>query len=275
MNTTPGHRLDHGLQGPLRGRLPWLRTLAATALFQAGVCLAAPAVAVQVAPVDLDRGSVARGVVRAVGEATISSRLSARITELPLREGQSFKAGDLLAAFECDKPQAEARAAAATVQAQTKMVETNEELDKFNAIGKNELLISRAQLDRARADAQALDTLVKECRLTAPFGGRVMERTARAFEVAQIGQPLMRIADTSQLELELIVPSNWLAWLKPGSNFQFKLDETGRTLKATVLRLGAVVDPVSKTVRITGNFAPGMDTVLPGMSGTAAFARGR
>jgi RND family efflux transporter MFP subunit len=260
----------------------WLTTVLVTALAAHAASAApgapvpatavVPAAAAMTAPApESERGSIARGVVRAVGEATISSRLAARITELPLREGQSFQRGDLLVGFDCERPQAEARAAAAAVDVQTKLLETNEELDKFNAIGKNELLISRSQLDKARAERQAMDSQVKECRLTAPFSGRVMERMARAFEAVQVSQPLLRIADTSALELELIVPSVWLAWLKPGSAFQFRLDETGRALPATVQRLGAAVDPVSKTLRIVGNFRGGNDMVLPGMSGTAAF----
>ena len=36
-------------------------------------------------------------------------------------------------------------------------------------------------------------------------------------------------------------------------------------------RLGASVDPVSKTIRITANINPGDAMVLPGMSGAATF----
>lgn len=214
---------------------------------------------------------IARGVVRALSEATISSRLAARLIELPFAEGNQFSVGDVLAKFECSRTEAEARAAAAVVIAQSKQVETNKELDKFEAIGKNELLISIAQLERAQAESDALATLLSECVLKAPFNGKVVSRLARVHEAVEPGSPLIKIVGTDGVELDLIVPSLWLSWLKVGHDFQFLVDETGSTLPAKVTRLYPNVDPISKTIRIVAVFTANTDFVLPGMSGTGNF----
>jgi len=42
---------------------------------------------------------------------------------------------------------------------------------------------------------------------------------------------------------------------------------------AAVLRVGAAVDPVSQTVKVTAKLPGGRAQVLPGMSGTADFKR--
>ena len=216
----------------------------------------------------------ARGVARAVREATLSSRLAARIVEMPLAEGASFPKGALLVKFDCERQAAEARAAGAAADAQAKMVETNVELDKFESIGKNDLSISRSQLEKARAEADALRAQLKDCSLYAPFAGRVVERQAHNFEAVSASQPLLRVVDTSELEIELIVPSAWLQWLGDGAGFQFRIDESGQTLTGAVTRLMPTVDPVSKTIKVFGRLrtAKGASTVLPGMSGTAQFA---
>lgn len=216
-----------------------------------------------------------RGVVRAVREATLSSRLAARIADMPLAEGASFKSGTLLVRFDCERQSAEARAAAAAAEAQKKTVDTNVELDRFESIGKNDLAISRSVFEKARAESDALNTQVKDCNLYAPFAGRVTERMARSFEAVAVSQPLLRIVDPSALELDVIVPSSWLQWLVAGADFHFRVDETGQTMSAKVVRLTPAVDPVSKTIRVIGQFrgGKGTDHVLPGMSGTALFAR--
>ena len=216
----------------------------------------------------------ARGVARAVREATLSSSLAARIVEMPLQEGASFQKGTLLVKFDCERQAAEARAASAAADAQAKMVETNIELDKFESIGKNDLSISRSQLEKARAEADALKAQLKDCNLYAPFAGRVVERQARSFEAVLASQPLLRVVDTSELEIELIVPSAWLQWLGEGARFQFRIDESGHTLAGAVTRLTPTVDPVSKTIKVFGRLrsGKGLSTVLPGMSGTAHFA---
>jgi multidrug efflux pump subunit AcrA (membrane-fusion protein) len=99
----------------------------------------------------------------------------------------------------------------------------------------------------------------------------VVERIANVREVAASGQPLMRIQTGRDVELELIVPSQWLTWLGPGAAFQFRIDETGNTIRGEVTRLGASVDPVSRTIRVTARVTQSEGLILPGMSGSARF----
>lgn len=54
----------------------------------------------------------------------------------------------------------------------------------------------------------------------------------REQQFAQPGQGILEILDDSALELEFIVPSRWMAWLKDGYRFQVKIDETGGTYPA-------------------------------------------
>lgn len=224
------------------------------------------------AQVDADN---ARGVIRAAGEAMLSSRLAARIVKLSFKEGESFKKGDVLVEFDCERQAAEARAAKAQMQIQAKTVDTNEELDRFSSIGKNDLAISKSQLDKSKAELDALNAQLKDCKIIAPFQGRVVERVARNHEAVSVSQPLLRVADTTQLELDMIVPSAWLQWLDEGTHFEFKVDETGQTVKGQVDRVNAAVDPVSKTIKIVGRFKPSKGQLLPGMSGSARFAQPR
>ena len=212
----------------------------------APVAMAAQPVAEPVAtPSDL-----VRGVVNPSSESTISSKMTARIVALPFSEGQSFAAGALLARFDCSQIKAELTAAQAAAAAYRKSYETNVELDQYEAIGKNELAVSQANLGKAQAEANAVATQLTDCDVRAPFAGKVVERLANVKEIAASGQPLLKIQSGHDVELELIVPSNWLNWLQPGATFAFKIDETGNTLRGRIKRFGAAVDPVSKTIRV-------------------------
>jgi len=111
----------------------------------------------------------------------------------------------------------------------------------------------------------------KDCVIQAPYSGRVAELAVNAFETPGVNQPLMKIIGSDELELRLIVPSNWLSWLKIGESFSFQVDETGDEHQALVTQVGAEVDAVSRTVAITAKFESLPATVLPGMSGTALF----
>jgi membrane fusion protein, multidrug efflux system len=213
-----------------------------------------------------------RGVITPQLEAVIASRMTAGITYMPFKVGQSFGQGAVLARFDCSITQAQYQAANAATAAYRKSYETNVELDQYEAVGKNEVAVSRANMGKAVAEAGAISAQLSQCAVYAPFSGTVVEQIAHVHEVAATGQPLMKVQTNNQLEVQLIVPSKWMTWVKPGVPFTFKIDETGQSVTGSVTRLGASVDPVSKTIRITGSIKREADmTILPGMSGAATF----
>jgi membrane fusion protein, multidrug efflux system len=219
-------------------------------------------------PVESD---LVRGVINPSSESTIASKMTARIVAMPYGEGQSFPAGALLARFDCSQINAELNAARAATAAYRKTYDTNVELDQYEAVGKNEVAVSKANLGKAEAEANAVAAQLSDCEVRAPFAGKVVEQIARAREIAASGQPLLKIQSGREVELELIVPSKWLTWLEPGATFVFKIDETGNVIRGQVKRFGASVDPVSKTIRVTGVVTERNGLVLAGMSGTATF----
>jgi RND family efflux transporter MFP subunit len=236
-----------------------------------------PAVTADAAPAKAELPKAAkpetavRGIVQSKQEATISSRMTARIVAMPYGEGDAFPKGALLARFDCSQIQAQLNAAHAATAAYRKTYETNVELDQYEAVGKNEVAVSQANLGKADAEAKAVAAQLSDCAVYAPFSGKVVEAIAHTREVAASGQPLLKIQSGGNLEIELIVPSRWLTWLRPGAAFGFRIDETGQEVKGVVTRLGASVDAVSKTIRVTGDITETTGLVLPGMSGSATF----
>lgn len=213
-----------------------------------------------------------RGVVHAVQDAMIASDIASRVDRLPLREGDAFRAGDVLVEFDCDKPRAELRAAEAEAQVNRIAADNARLLDARRAIGRIEVQAANARYEKAKAAAEALNVRVRDCRIVAPFSGRVAEMRIHEHEMAAPGQALMRLVDAGSLEIDLIVPSTWLGWLRIGSPLSVKIEETGLSYAASVSRTAAAVDPVSQTIKITARFQPGdISAVLPGMSLEARF----
>lgn len=214
-----------------------------------------------------------RGVVRPARQATISTDGALRAVDLPFREGARFKNGDTLAMFDCRRQKADLAAAVAARREAVLTMESNIELDRYQAVGKNDVAISRARADKASADVSGLETRLDECRLVAPFDGRITELSLRTYERTVPQRPFISIIDDSVLEIELIAASAMLSRLAPGTRFSFRLDELGgRTVDAEVAHLGASVDPVSKTIKIIGLVKVHDPQILSGMSGTAIFS---
>ena len=212
-----------------------------------------------------------RGLVKPIRELTLSSNRIARISEINFKEGDSFKQGEKLVRFNCLQQRAEERAAEAEALAREAVFKNNQDLSKFNAVGSLELELSKSQYEKARADLNVLTVRNWDCVIKAPWTGRVTEVKAHTLEVVEPGREIMKILDDSSLEIEMIVPSKWLAWLQPGMNFPIIIDETGKSYESYISRIGARVDPVSQTLRIFASFKNNVPDVLAGMSGKAVL----
>lgn len=212
-----------------------------------------------------------RGMVRAINDATISTELNARILEITRREGEAFRKGDVLLRLDCDKYDTELAAARAEQRFNKNALDNSVELDKRKAIGHFDVEQNSAKFEKARAEAETLANQVDECTISAPFDGRVADMRAKTFETSKPNDPLMRLVNTDRLEIELIVPSSWLRWIRPGLGFRVTIDETGTPYDATVERIGATVDSVSQTIKIMAGFSASSGGILPGMSLTAEF----
>ena len=215
--------------------------------------------------------STIRGVVKATAQATLASQVQGRISRLPFKEGQRFKKGALLVALDCSKYEAELASAQAEHRGKKKTHENNLHLAKHQAVGTLEVEISEADADKAFAAVQAARVNVNGCTVRAPFPGRVIKTIVNEHENVFPNDQLISLLDDSLLEIELILPSKSLAWLKIGTPFEYAVDETGLRYSAVVQDLGANVDPASQTVKVKGLFRVQPNNVLAGMSGTASF----
>ncbi|MEQ9908357.1 efflux RND transporter periplasmic adaptor subunit [Pectobacterium odoriferum] len=217
----------------------------------------------------------ARGILIAVEQATLSSELAGRIVEIPFREGESFKKGDLLVRFDCSIYQAQLAAASAATRAAEAELSQNQQLAQMKSVGRHAVSLSAAHFAQAQAESQVYQIQVNRCRITAPFDGQVVKRRVQAFESVAQGAPLLDVVNNRHLEINLLVPSRLLSVLKPGLVFTFTPDETGKPLQAKVTRLGARIDESSQTLGLIGTLAHADNTLMAGMSGTAQFSEAR
>lgn len=208
---------------------------------------------------------------------TLAAEVGAKINRLPVQEGGGFRAGQVLVSFDCSVQQAMLQKNEAEVQAAEKTAQANETLKGLNSVGQLELDLSVVAVRKARAELGSQQAVLEKCTITAPFSGRVAEQKVREQQFVQAGQPVLEILDDSTLELDFIVPSHWLEWLRVGSDFRIEIDETRKSYPARLTRLGARVDPVSQSLKVSAAIHGRFPELMAGMSGRVDIAapRGR
>ncbi len=218
----------------------------------------------------VDHG-VVRGIVKAAAQAVLYAQVQGRVSMLPYKEGQRFEKGHMLVQIDCDKYQAELAVAIAEHEVKDKVYKNNVELGKLNAVSNLDLETSEAEAKKASASIRVAAVNVKGCQIAAPFGGRVVSVMVNEHENVFPNDKLISLLDDSSLEIELVLPSSSLSWLKRKSPFTFVVDETRRRYPARIKEIGASVDAASQTIKVIGAFEKLLPEVLAGMSGTAQF----
>ncbi len=239
------------------GLLAWTLSVCASAT-------AAPASASE--PYAVDRLEM-RAQLSPKRYTTLSAELGAKIERITVKEGERFKAGQLLIQFDCALQTAQLDKARAQLAAAENTFGGNRRLAELNAVGLVELKNSETEVMKAKADAAYLRATLDRCRITAPFSGRAGEQKAREQQFVQAGQAMLEILDDSELELEFIVPSRWLTWLNTGHRFTVLIEDTGKSYPARILRIAARADPVSQSVKAMATIDGRYPELVAGMSG--------
>lgn len=216
---------------------------------------------------------ILRAQLKAKDFTTLSANLAGKIMTLSAPEGTRVSKGQSIAVMDCSYQEAEKSIAEAKLDAADANFKANKRLEQLDSVGSLEVHLSEAEKSMAEAQLKAIDVTLSKCKIDAPFDGIITKQFVQAHQFIREGEPLVELTSSNNLEIETIVPSTWLRWLRKDTEFSITVYETKETLKAKVDRIGGRVDPLSQTVRVIGVFTKQPKHLLSGMSGTLDFPK--
>jgi RND family efflux transporter MFP subunit len=309
-------RIERG-EEPARRR-GWLWALPAIALLAAGAwwllrprppevktaTVAAAPVAAGGAATVLD----ASGYVVARRQATVSSKVTGRVVEVLVEEGMQVAEGQLLARLDAATPGAAERLAASQVAAASSALEeTRVRIAEAKLeLGRQESLAaqgftSQAELDRARAQVQALEARlaaqrdelgvaeralalrrqdVTDTEIRAPFAGVVVSKNAQPGEMISpmsAGGGFTRtgictLVDMASLEIEVDVNEAYINRVRAGQPVEATLDAyPDWKIPAHVITIVPTADRQKATVRVRIAIDGKDPRILPDMGVKVSF----
>ena len=152
-----------------------------------------------------------RALVVASQKAVLSSELAAKIDNIPVKEMDRFKKGDLLIQFDCSLYEAQKDVVNANANSALIKVESDQQMFQMRTIGKYDLELSKSEYEKAKAELLIAELNLKRCKILAPFDGAVEEIIVNTYETIQPQVELMKIIQTDVLELEMVVSSEWVS----------------------------------------------------------------
>lgn len=217
---------------------------------------------------EVDRGSLEvwrtfNGTVSGAQEAVVRARTGDEVASVAVDVGSRVQRGQLLVRQVGESTAARVRQAeAARIQAE-RTVERLRPLHEAGAISDQDWDQALTQLELASADAVAAADLTT---LTSPLTGVVTEVQARPGMIPSPGDPLVRVADLSELVVYLRVSATDVREIREGQRARIE----GAGSSGTVRRVALQADPATRLVEVEVGFPPGAGLV-PGTLATVGI----
>ncbi len=231
----------------------------------------------------LAMGLPVSGTLKATQTAWVKARVAGELMDLVVREGDTVKAGQVIARIDPTEYQArwrqaqqQADAAKAQADIAQKQYDNNEALVKQGFISQTALQTSLMALNGAKASyqsalagADAARKALDDATLKAPIGGQIAQRLAQPGERLVVDAKVVEIVNLGQFELEAPLPAEDAGPVQTGMKAQLRVEGLDKPVTATVLRINPSTQAGSRSVLVYLG--------LPGSSGLrqGAFAQGQ
>ena len=224
------------------------------------------------------------GQMRPVHSAFVRAKVAGEVLELRVREGESVKAGQLLARIDPAEYQARLDERLATLAANRATWENNERTRKNNEELLRKNFISQQAYDNTLANstvalaqvkaAEANVTLAKksldDAVVRAPWAGLVAERSAQVGDKASVDMKLLTLVDLSRMEIEAGVPAGEIPSVAVGQEVAFRVEGFGeRAFNGRIARIAPQAAAGSRSIMAYIDL-PNADGALKG----GMFAKG-
>ena len=225
------------------------------------------------------------GIAEATQEADLSFRVSGPLIDLPAIKGNAISQGDLLAQIDRRDYEVQARNVEALLEnAQASLLQLEKQYQRSIKIqhsspgiisqslidkDKSAMDVASAQVKAYAAQLEASKDALKYTSLVAPFSGEVVERFVDKFEDVNAKQPVLRLLDTSKIEMTVDLPENWAKSVSTLTNLKVSFSAyPSLFLQAEVKEIGNEASKATNTYPLTVIMPQPDDVrILPGMVG--------
>ncbi|MDP3243886.1 MAG: efflux RND transporter periplasmic adaptor subunit, partial [Reyranella sp.] len=223
------------------------------------------------------------GTTQPIDQTIVKGRVSGRLAEVLVREGDRVTEGQVLARFETTELQAkmnERQSALEAARADARWT-ARDRSDKETLANRN--IVSQSAADQARATAENRASMVAvaeaqldvarknlaDAEVKAPFDGVVGERIANQGESLPIDGKILALLDTSHVEIAAQMPAADVIRMKVGQTAQVNLEGFGdRVFSGKITRISPTTQPGSRSIPVYVEIVDRHEALRGGLFGT-------
>lgn len=238
------------------------------------VDVARPALTQLVGEVSGDPDTAYSGEVRAHHELALGFRAAGKIISRTVDAGSQVRAGQVLARLDPTDAGLQAVAAQSQYQLAESEAARYRELHSKGFISQSALDIKEAALQAAKSQSGLAHNQSDYTALKAEHDGVVAVTLADVGQVVSAGQPVLRLAQSGEMEVAIEIPETQFAQRHLGDVAQVMLlAGNGEPVAGRLRELSSVADPVSRTYAARVSFKSASAAL--GMTARVSFNDGK
>jgi len=200
---------------------------------------------------DLIAGIPVSGTLDPAVDVRIASPIPEVVEQVLVKEGQAVRQGQVLARFRASALEPSALSAEAQRRKAAADYERMQNLFKEGAVSEQDVENAEVSLRAAEANEAQAKKKLDEATVRAPLAGVISQRAVESGDRVKDGDLLFRLVNTSQLEFEATVPSEYVAQVRVGAPVVFVVSGAADPgLAGRVSRINATVDAATRQVKL-------------------------
>ncbi len=230
-----------------------------------------PVVAMQVARAGAFDERWFPGRAKATREANIAFEVPGRLVERPVQIGDQVEAGQLLAKLDPRDFLNSLNQARAARNRAAAFRDRVVQAARSGAVSRQEVTDANAELEAAAAEVEIRSKALQDSELFSPFEGTVSAILVENFENVLAKQVIMRVLDTSKIEMVIDIPERLISNAPYVTGFRVRFAAfPGREFPGRLLEISNEATAATRTYPVNILMEQPEDvTILPGMAGEA------
>lgn len=191
-----------------------------------------------------------QGSVMAEDMVDASAEMGGRILQMPLKEGDNIRKGQLVAVLDLEALEKQRAELETSLDLANTVFERQKRLWDQNIGSEIQFLQAKNNKERIEKGLASLDLQLSKNKVYAPASGVVQRVNLQAGEMASPGMPILMVLNTSQLKVAADVPESYIRAVRRGEKVTVEIPALGLEHVAAVSLVGKTVDPANRTFKV-------------------------
>ncbi len=163
----------------------------------------------------------------------VSAEVEGRIDQVPLKEGDSLKSGDLLIQINADLMRPLFEIAQEQVKRDQIEFERMDNLVKDNATPQRDLDDARTKLAISKANLNEVSARLERTSIYSPIAGQLNDIIVEEGEYVQVGTPVAEVVDNDTVKVVVDMPERDISFFSVGQTVEVFVNVKGRDTSMT------------------------------------------